>query len=743
MIAQHILTLPVFEALFEGYDFASGNPIATALDELRRDFGEFGLENEIRDMEPFYESVRRRARGLDNSAARQQVLKELYEHFFRVAVRKQAERLFAASEVLMEGELQGGRAHPQRGPPPPRHPLRPSAPLYRATLSDLHIRRFDEDYLPGALDPKTLAANDRTTEERLAAARMILSVEDPVPTVVGILALGRSSGRSPTTRSCTGPTRGPTRRSASPGSTTGSRSSARAGPTARSCPRTSASRARRTTGIPAWPTRCACWGSSSASAWESASPATRCAETSEEAPHFRGASELRALHDHVQSGPERGRPMSEGQHLEWKTAWRDDHLKAVCAFANADGGRLDIGRDDQGRVVGIGARERRRLLEELPNKLRDLLGIVAAVKTKEEDGIPYLRIVVEAYPVPISYRGTYYQRSGSTNQILQGPALDRFLLGRTGRCWDGIPDPRVALEDLDPTAIAGFRKRAARERRLAQDALDEDDAGLIEKLRLTDGDYLTKAGILLFHHDPERFVAGAHVKIGYFTDDSDVRFHDVISGDLFTQVDTTIELLLFKYLKAGISYEGIQRVERYPMPEPALREALLNAVVHRDYAVAASIQIRVQDDRLLIYNPGSLPEGWTLERLLGPHPSRPYNPDIANAFFWAGEIETWGRGIDRVFRACRRAGTTEPNIRLEPGGLWFEFEFSDEYLESVGVKRGPGAGATGSEVRPQVGPETVGPDDGGAANDGADGRTDSHVAAGRTPRSPTRPWQKS
>ena len=103
MIAQHILTVPVFEALFEGYDFASGNPIATALDELRRDFGEFGLENEIRDMAPFYESVRRRARGLDNSAARQQVLRELYEHFFRVALKRQAERLgivYTPTEVV-------------------------------------------------------------------------------------------------------------------------------------------------------------------------------------------------------------------------------------------------------------------------------------------------------------------------------------------------------------------------------------------------------------------------------------------------------------------------------------------------------------------------------------------------------------------------------------------------------------------------------------------------------------------
>ena len=393
-----------------------------------------------------------------------------------------------------------------------------------------------------------------------------------------------------------------------------------------------------------------------------------------------------------------GTPSSEGQHLEWKTSWRDDHLKSVCAFANANGGTLEIGRDDDGKVVGVGARERRRLLEELPNKLRDLLGIVAPLDVREDDGVPYLRIVVEPYPVAISYRGVYYQRSGSTNQILRGPALDRFLLGKTGRCWDGMPDPRVALEDLDPATIAGFRKRASKEKRLSGDALAEDDAGLIEKLRVTDGDYLTKAAILLFHRDPEPFVAGAHVKVGYFRNDWDVRFHDMISGDLFTQVDKTMEVLLFKYLKAGISYDGIYRVESYPMPESALREALLNAVVHRDYAVPAPIQIRVHDDRLRIYNPGSLPEGWTLEKLLGPHPSQPYNPDIANAFFRAGEIETWGRGIDRVFRACKRAGTPKPEIRLGPDGIWFEFRFSDGYLESVGVRKGgEGSGATSEE----------------------------------------------
>ena len=93
MLAQHILTRPVFEALFEGYDFARTNPVAAALDRLRGDFAAFGLENEIRDLEGFYETVQRRARGLDNSAARQTVLMELYEKFFATALKKEADRL--------------------------------------------------------------------------------------------------------------------------------------------------------------------------------------------------------------------------------------------------------------------------------------------------------------------------------------------------------------------------------------------------------------------------------------------------------------------------------------------------------------------------------------------------------------------------------------------------------------------------------------------------------------------------
>ncbi len=301
-------------------------------------------------------------------------------------------------------------------------------------------------------------------------------------------------------------------------------------------------------------------------------------------------------------------------------------------------------------------------------------------------------IGVAPFPVPISYRGEYHYRSGSTKQVLKGAALNRFLLGKTGRRWDAMPVPGVTVSDLDADALARFRRRAARSKRLAPDALVEDDEGLLEQLRLTEGVYLKRAAVLLFHRDPERFVTGASVKIGYFASESDLRYHDEVTGDVFSQPGKILDILLTKYLKAEISYEGIQRIESYPMPESALREALLNAVIHRDYSVAAPIQIRVYADRLLICNPGELPEGWSLDKLLGRHPSQPFNPDVANTFFWSGEIEAWGRGIQRVLSACREAGTPEPKIQVEPRDVWVEFPFSAAYLEEI-------AGGTGEVSR--------------------------------------------
>jgi Predicted transcriptional regulator containing an HTH domain and an uncharacterized domain shared with the mammalian protein Schlafen len=244
--------------------------------------------------------------------------------------------------------------------------------------------------------------------------------------------------------------------------------------------------------------------------------------------------------------------------------------------------------------------------------------------------------------------------------------------------------PGLSPRDLSTAAIQRFRSLARQSGRVEPGILREAVPSLLEKLKLRDDAYLKRAAALLFHEDPERFVSGAFVKIGFFRSETDLAFHDEVRGDLFTQVATTIDLLRTKYLEAGIRYEGIQRVESFGVPDVALREAVLNALIHRDYAIPAPVQIRVYADRLTIWNPAVLPEGWGLAELLGEHASLPYNPNVANAFFRAGQIEAWGRGIQRIFEACRAAGAPEPRLEASGHELRLQLGYAGDPLGEAG-----------------------------------------------------------
>ena len=361
----------------------------------------------------------------------------------------------------------------------------------------------------------------------------------------------------------------------------------------------------------------------------------------------------------------------ENQNIEWKETWRDEYLKWICGFANAQGGVIIIGKNDEGKVTGIP--NAHQLLEEIPNKVRDMLGIMVDVNIEQQKNREYLEIKVDSYPNPVSYKGQYYYRSGSTKQELKGAALDKFLLQKQGKRWDGVPVPSVSLSSLSKDAFSFFRRSATRTGRLSPEIIVEANKLLLENLKLYDGAYLKRAAVLLFHPDPEKFVTGAFVKIGFFRTDDDLLFQDTIHGDLFEQVNKTMDLLLTKYMKAMISYDGITRIETYPFPEAALREAVLNAIVHKDYSGGVPVQISVYDNKIIFWNQGQLPDNWTVERLKHKHPSIPYNPDIATAFFRAGLIETWGRGTIKMINECRKSGLPDPEFNYDLSGFMIEF----------------------------------------------------------------------
>ena len=364
--------------------------------------------------------------------------------------------------------------------------------------------------------------------------------------------------------------------------------------------------------------------------------------------------------------------MPEDRNTEYKQSWRDEYLKWICGFANAEGGVLHIGRDDRGGVTGL--TNAGKLMEDIPNKIRDVLGIMADVNLHSEEGKNWIEIRVNPYPYPVNCRGEYFYRSGSTKQELKEAALDRFIMGKQGRRWDAVPVPGIDSGDLSPWALETFRGKANKSGRMHEELLDDSDAVLLEKLRLTENGYFKRAALLLFGKDPEKLITGAYVKIGFFRTDSDLLYHDEIHGDLFSQLETVMELLYTKYLKARITYDGLQRIETFPVPRTGFREALINAAAHKDYAVPAPVQISVYPDKLMIWNPGQMPERWTMDRLLGKHASVPFNPDIAGTLFRAAYLESWGRGIDLIRNECIKAGNHEPRFEWD-NGLWVEFPF--------------------------------------------------------------------
>ncbi len=378
--------------------------------------------------------------------------------------------------------------------------------------------------------------------------------------------------------------------------------------------------------------------------------------------------------------------MPESQNIEWKVSWRDEYLKWICGFANAKGGKIYIGKNDKGNVVGVA--NAKKLLEDIPNKAKDILGVIVDVNLHSSKEGDYLEISIDDYPYPVNYKGQYHYRSGSTKQELKGAALDKFMLQKKGKKWDGVPVPNVSVADLKQETFDSFRKRALKSKRIEEEALTDGNELLIENLQLKENDFLKRAAILLFHPKPENFVTGAYVKIGFFKSDSELMYQDEIHGNILEQIEKTMDLLFTKYIKAEITYEGIHRIETYEYPKEAIREALLNAIIHKDYSGNTPIQISVYKDKIMFWNDGQLPENWTIEKLSQKHASKPYNPDIANTVFRCGYIESWGRGTIKMIEQCVEAGLPKPSYKYETSGLWVVFNkdiYTLEYLQLQGL----------------------------------------------------------
>ena len=388
----------------------------------------------------------------------------------------------------------------------------------------------------------------------------------------------------------------------------------------------------------------------------------------------------------------------ENHNIEFKKSWHDEYLKTVAAFANTDGGIIYIGYNDKGEVIGLEKSEIKKLLEDLPNKIRNKLGITLFVREEIQSGKSLLNIEISPSSFPFSYDGKFYVRTGSTTQELSGIELSSFLLGKTGNSWDELPaDANIdQLEEvLDKESIEKFKAIASHRLPL----IDQDTTkNILQKLNLITKDgHLTRACILLFGRNPQKYFISAYSKVGRFKNNTIILDTVEVKGNLFQQLDGILEAIkkninvMFDTSVRELSLEGVARREIWDYPLDALREAVINALVHRDYLdTSSSIEVRIYDDELILSNPGKLMPPLTIEQLKEKHSGRQRNPLIAAVFYYANLIESWGSGTLKMINLCKEQNLPEPEFveRKEGIGEFAVLFYKDIFNEEELRKRG-------------------------------------------------------
>jgi ATP-dependent DNA helicase RecG len=364
----------------------------------------------------------------------------------------------------------------------------------------------------------------------------------------------------------------------------------------------------------------------------------------------------------------------ESERTEFKSDVDLDRIgAAVTSFLNAGGGTLIVGIGDQGEILGVPQAEAaaQRVLQALAGRLSP--GAAYSVSVEEIAGKPV--IVIDVPPgeeAPYVYRGRITVRRGDQNRLATADEIARLILSRHDVRWERQPALGAELEDLDQREIVSAAAEVA-ERRLYNWTAPDNALRVLEDLNLARDGVLLNGAVVLFAQAPARLYPQTRGRLARFTGEDRGEFLDnrVVEGHAFALERQILDFLrthlpIISSPQAG----GFQRHDAPAVPWNALREGLMNALVHRDYAAFdGGLSVSLYPDRIEIWNSGRLPDGLTVEDLKRGNISRPQNPDMAHVFFLRGFIERIGIGTRRIISECRDAGLPEPTWELRGGGV--------------------------------------------------------------------------
>lgn len=366
--------------------------------------------------------------------------------------------------------------------------------------------------------------------------------------------------------------------------------------------------------------------------------------------------------------------LGESETVEFKksTGLMKEIIETICAFANTHGGDVLIGVQDDGAVVGQQISD--DTLKQIANdiKLNTEPKLYPTVQKAMLDNRAVLLVSIEESPLkPHLAYGRPFVRVGATNQRVDREMYAYMLEQRhNGYGFDYQPMPAVSMDELDLDLLYRVIE-TANVARNANISLMLPPELILENLDLHRQGVLTKAAVLLFGKQPQRyFMQHFEIKCGLFADDA--RFDQMLNDKEFA--GNLLDNFLFAYnfvtdaLRTSTAMRDIQRIDTLEFPPFVLREAIVNMIAHRDYRMDIKSTIEIRPNQIVLYNPAHLfAPTITIEKLKQHHASRAGNKLIAKIFYLLGYFENWGSGTLKIVDEARNAGKPEPEFRFHDG----------------------------------------------------------------------------
>ncbi|PIP12558.1 MAG: transcriptional regulator [bacterium (Candidatus Stahlbacteria) CG23_combo_of_CG06-09_8_20_14_all_40_9] len=377
----------------------------------------------------------------------------------------------------------------------------------------------------------------------------------------------------------------------------------------------------------------------------------------------------------------------ETETVEFKENFDKETIETAGAFANTRGGSIFIGISDNGKVKGV--QVGKEMLKNWANRISQGTEppVIPEIEVSEIAGKSVVIIWIREFPIkPVSVKGRCFRRVTNSNHIMTTQEIAQMHFHSVGMSWDKLPARDATIEDIDWENVKRYVRKANETGRRNIDE-NENPLQILEKLELIKEGKPTWAAVLLFHEYPQRLLSQGVIHCGRFKEETIVIDDRMIEGPIIEQVEEAMDFIRKNVNVRFVMTGRPAREQIWDYPLEALREAIVNAVCHRDYTIPSNTEIRIYDDKLIVWSPGGLPFGITIEDLYRPHPSVLRNKGIAGIFYDMGWIEQWGSGIDKMRNACVKARLPEPQFEEYQGFrvIFRKDIYTEEYLRNLGL----------------------------------------------------------